>query len=1008
MGAYGAPVEGVSGEVVFSRDVLPVLSDYCFQCHGPDAKEGRKGDLRLDLEEDVKRERDGYFVIDPGNVEGSELIRRIFSNDPDEVMPPPELGRSPTSDEKLKLRQWVNDGAAWGKHWAFETVVRPEVPEGFENQVDAFVSKAMDGAGLEPNGLASKRTLARRLSLDLRGLPPTPAEVEDFVSDDSPGAWEKLVDRFLADEAFGQRMAWDWLDAARYADTNGYQGDNERTMWPWRDWVVRAYNDNLPFDDFTVWQLAGDLLPGATHDQILATGFNRNHMINGEGGRIAEENRVDYVMDMTETMGTVWLGLTFNCCRCHDHKFDPLKQEEYYEMTAFFNQTPVNGGGGNGQTPPVLASPSPSQNIEIEKLRLQLDEAQQQFETIRSEYKAKQADWEKATLDALTGESVWRPVRPVKAEARSQTLTIEDNMAVLASGANPATDEYVIEVQPGVGRISGFLLEALRHPSMTNNGLARSDSGNFVLTDIRFSRIKDPGSDDNPEALPVSSAEATFEQGNHTIDKAFDGDPQSGWAVWNGKPFDRDHAAVFRLTNPVELAAESVIRVQLSFESPHMSHNLGYFRISTSAAGKAGLPGSSDQLLADIRVAPGERTPAQYQRIEEAYFNSITELKDLASLRDKRRQAVDQFLGRVPKVMVMEDRRDKRPTYILDRGLYNQPGREVTADVPEALPAMAVRDPSRGADRLDLARWLVGRDQPLTSRVVVNRLWQMLFGVGLVKTSEDFGVQGEYPAQRELLDWLAAEFMESGWDTKHLLRLIVSSETYRRDSRITSAENYQTDPANHFLSRGARYRLPSWMIRDQALAASGILYSIPGGPSVNPYQPDGVWSEATFGKKKYQPGQGVELYRRSLYTFWRRIVGPTLFFDAARRQVCEVKPLRTNTPMHALTVMNDITYVEAAGNLAVRAMSAGDTFEDRLDFIYRRVLSRPPESSEQLIVRELLDKARQTFSENPGEAQSLLGNGVAPFAGRHDTIGLASWTIVCLNLLNLDETLNRE
>lgn len=754
------------GPIVFSRDVLPILSDSCFQCHGPDAKEGRKGDLRLDDETDAKRDRDGYRVVAEGHPDASELVHRLLSKDPDEQMPPPELGRPLSAGQIDTLKRWIAEGGRWGKHWAFEPIAPPSVPEGV-HPIDALVQRGLDAAGMKPNPPADPATLIRRLSLDLTGLPPTPEVISLFEAEfirHPPSAIRKLADRLLASPHYGERLAWDWLEAARYADSNGYQGDNERTMWPWRDWVVKAYNENLPYDQFTVWQLAGDLLPKPTHDQILATGFNRNHMINGEGGRIAEENRVDYVMDMSETMGTVWLGLTLNCCRCHDHKFDPVTQEDYYRFTAFFNQTPVTGGGGNPQTPPVLEIAAPEAIAARDAAR-------------------KERNLAKGLLDKAT--------EPEKA----------------------------------------------------------------ALT------------------APFNDAEA--------------------------------------------------------------------------------------------------------------------KLKSLDSA--------------IPKVMVMADQREPRKTFLLDRGLYNEPGREVIAGVPAVLlPAPQARN------RLDLARWLVAPEHPLTARVAVNRIWQMLFGIGLVKTAEDFGIQAEYPQQRELLDWLAAEYVATGWDTKGLIKTIVTSETYRRSSVIDSPSDFESDPANRLLARGARFRMPSWMIRDQALAASGLLGSGIGGAPVYPYQPSGIWDEATFGKKTYTESSGGDLHRRSLYTFWRRIVGPTEFFDTAKRQVCEVNPLRTNTPMHALTTLNSPTYVEAARFLAEAVLRSHPDETTRLDAVGLRLLAREPAPAEVAVWKRSLDRARGAFQKDPPAATSLLATGAKRSDPGLDPMEHAAWTALCLNLMNLDETLTKE
>ena len=818
--AEGAAVGLKEREIVFSRDILPILSDNCFHCHGPDPKEGRKGDLRLDVETEAKKVRDGHAAIAAGKAEESEVILRLLSSDRDEKMPPPKTGRALKQEQVALLKRWIDEGAQWGKHWSFEPLKRPPLNAGSGHPVDAIVDARLKNEGVSPSGPAPQHTLIRRLSLDLTGLPPTLAQLEMFLSDTAPGAWERAVDRTLASPAFGERMAWDWLDAARYADSNGYQGDADRTMWPWREWVVNAFNQNLPFNEFTVWQLAGDLLPAPTHEQILATGFNRNHMINGEGGRIAEENRVDYVMDMSETMGSVWLGLTLNCCRCHDHKFDPLTQREYYQFTAFFNQTPVTGGGGNAQTPPVLDCPLPGQSGKIEKA---------------------EADW-KRTLDLLRTK------------------------------------------------------EGELFPHAANKQLVES-------------------------------------------------------------------AATADLSKPVRDA---------------------------------------------LSLVPASRKSEQWELLIKEFGGKQDEYGTRLKAASNAKKALDEIRNAVPRVMVMKDEDKPRQTFLLNRGLYNQPGPEVQAAVPGVLPAMEVGDGRERATRLDLARWLVSEKNPLTARVAVNRFWQMLFGIGLIKTPEDFGVQAEYPVYPEILDWLASEFVESGWDVKRLLRTVVTSEAYKRSSVVSKPELRERDPDNRLLSRGPRFRMPSWMIRDQALFVSGLMNVSIGGPPVFPYQPAGVWEEATFGKRQYHQSSGSDLHRRSLYTFWRRIVGPTVFFDVARRQVCEVKPLRTNTPMHALTTLNDITYVEAAAAMARVALKSSSVDVDRLRTVAKRVLCRDLSPPELAVWMRTIERSRKAFEQDVHAAERLLGQVSAVKDGELQPAIHAAWTMLCLNLLNLDETLTKE
>jgi hypothetical protein len=820
-------------KVNFDRDVLPLLSDRCFQCHGPD-EQARKAKLRLDRKEDAL----GSGVIVAGKAAESELVKRITSTDPAEVMPPPKANKNLTPAQIATLKRWVEQGAEWGQHWAFVPVKRPEPPRirdakrsaWVRTPIDGFVLARLEREGLSPSPEADRVRLIRRVTLDLTGLPPTPEEVDAFLKDTSPNAYEKVVDRLLASPRFGERMAWDWLDAARYADSNGYQGDGERTMWPWRDWVVKAFNENVPYDRFTVEQLAGDLLPNPTKDQILATGFNRNHMINGEGGRIAEENRVEYVFDQTETTATVWLGLTFTCCRCHDHKFDPLRRRDYYGLFAYFNQTPVNGGGGSGQTPPVI-----------------------DFSTPQQEQKRKAAQ---AAYDALV-----KKVQPVEARLREA-------------------------------------------------GMAKDKDGKYATT----------------------------------------------------------------LPQLIESA---------------------------------------------LRKGPNDRADQNYDELAKFYRDKEPEYAKLLAELRQARKARDAANAAVAKVMVMADLPQPRDTFLLTRGDYQKREGKVLPGIPsvfrdedEWLP-WATR-----TNRLDLAKWIVSPDNPLTARVTVNRCWQTFFGTGLVKTTEDFGRQGERPSHPELLDWLAAEFVSPSpptavgglsrpWDVKHLVRLIVMSATYRQSSAMTP-ELRERDPDNRLLARGPRHRLPSWMIRDQALAVSGLLTPTLGGPPVKTYQPAGIWEEATFGNKRYVQDKGEALYRRSLYVFWRRIVGPTMFFDSANRQTCTVKSVTTNTPLHALATLNDVTYAEAARALAQLAMEkAGTTDAGRLAFAFRRVTARQPTEAEVKILVGAVEKQRKLFAADRDAALKLLKVGESPRNEKLDTVEHAALAVVCLMVLNLDETQNK-
>ncbi|MGB0579223.1 MAG: PSD1 and planctomycete cytochrome C domain-containing protein [Limisphaerales bacterium] len=804
-----------AASIDFSRDVLPILSDKCFHCHGPDEAQ-RKAKLRLDTEAGVLREQDRVIV--PGKSSESEFVRRVFATD-DDLMPPVDSNRKLSAAEKETLKRWIDEGAKWGRHWAFVKPLRPNSPatedKWVRNDIDQFVLARLEKEGMRPMAEADQRTLIRRVTLDLTGLPPTRGEIQEFVSDKSPNAFVKVVERLLKSPHFGERMAWDWLDIARYADTNGYQGDRTRTMWPWRDWVVAAFNLNMPYDQFTVEQLAGDMLPAATVEQKIATGFNRNHMINGEGGRIAEENRVEYIFDQVETTATTWLGLTMTCSRCHDHKYDPIYLDDYYGLFDIFNRTPVNGAGGNAQMPPIVEAFS---------------------------------DAERKKLG---------------------------------------------EMGAAIGRI--------------------------------------------------------------------------------GKEVDEFELALF--PRPKGKAAAA------SEKAAKLSGNIKGELKKTAAR-------RNRRRLGEFKNA--------FKKSEPIYVELITKLEKAMASRES-------FSGNLPRVMVMQDTKP-RETFVLERGTYNKPGRKVKAQLIGSLHPAPKDAP---VNRLTMAKWIVDPENPLTARVTVNRFWQMLFGAGLVRSPEDFGVQGQKPTHPELLDWLAVDFVESGWDVKRLLKQMVTSATYRQSTRA-GEEAYANDPDNRLLARAPRFRLPSWMIRDQALAISGLLNRQAGGASVNSYQPTGVWAEATFGKIKYRQDSGDKLYRRSLYLFWRRIVGPTTFFDVAKRQTCEVKPPRTNTPLHALVTMNDITYVEAARVFAEQVMSESESERKRIRIAFSAATGRPPKGVEIELLQKKLSELRSTFTADTKAAGKLASAGERPRNEKLPVTEVAAYTGLCNLILNLDEVVTKE
>lgn len=1015
----------------FTKDIRPILSENCSFCHGPD-EQHREADLRLDTSEGA------WSVIKKGSSKESELYRRILTDDPDLQMPPAESNRRLTTKQRETIRQWIDQGAEWEQLWSLQPLRKPPIPETpprtttpRHNPIDAFVQERLRRSSLQASSEASRETLIRRLSLDLTGLPPTPEQTRRFLEDDSDDAYEQLVNRVLKSRHYGQRMAWAWLDAARYADTNGYQGDSERTMWPWRDWVVQAFNENLPYDQFTLWQLAGDLLPESSHQQKLATAFNRNHMINGEGGRIAEENRVEYVMDMTETMGTVWLGMTLNCCRCHDHKYDPILNREYYQLFAFFNQTSVNGAGGNAQTPPVLQSPSPQQRQAVEELIKRQQKKVTEQRTRSKELHEEQQEWEQSRIHEIQSAATWTTLKTLNATSVNSSLLVQEDGSILAKVAAesqepPPNDTYTILVDLpkqdlAARKITSLRLDTLRHADFQNS-LSHSDSGNFVLTEISLRILDETGS---PVAKPVQikSAEATFEQGSHLITNAFDGSKSTGWAVYEGGRVSKDHAAIFRFNPAIDLATNERLEITLAHDSVHEKHNIGRFLLSSTDNADLNLSDKSQSLLAALVADPEKRNQQQKELITNSQQNEDKRYREISESLKEIEQEIQRLRNAWPKVMVMADQPQPRKTYLLERGLYNQPKEEVTAGLPSsvllAAPSTAPQKPEdQILNRLDLAKWLIHPDHPLTARVTVNRFWQQFFGTGLVETTEDFGTQGETPEHLDLLNWLAKDFLENNWDVKDLVRKIVTSHTYRQSSVIPSKEAYDVDPSNRLLSRAPRYRLPAWMIRDQALAVSGLLSPVSEGPSVNTYQPAGVWEEASFGKKKYRQDTGEKLYRRSLYVFWRRIIAPTMFFDNASRQTCTVRTGRTNTPLHALQTLNGTTYVESARELAkwslhqkiadLEQVKENDLDQKRIDLIMNRVLARKASEDEKKILVKGLERARGRFAKDQDASVAFLSVGESPHDESLDAEELAAWSSLCLAVLNFDETLNRE
>jgi hypothetical protein len=951
--AFAQPVE-------FNRDIRPILSDRCFTCHGPDAA-NRKTKLRFDLEGGFRIAlANGRFPIVPGDPDQSEMVRRIASENAAVRMPPAYAGKEKLKPGEIDLiRRWIAQGAHWQPFWSLIPPQRPAVPsvqqrDWSRNPIDAFILNRLEREGLHPSPQADPATLIRRVTLDLTGVAPTLSEVDAFLADPSPAAYEKVVDRLLRSPRYGERMAFRWMENARYGDTNGYQTDGPREMWRWRDWVVAAFNRNLPFNQFTIEQLAGDLLPNPTLDQLIATGFNRNHRTNGEGGIIPEEYRVEYVADRAQTTSIVWMGLTIGCARCHDHKYDPIAQKDFYRLFAFFNQIPNEQGfaWNYGNEDPRVKAPLPEQAQHLAGLDRQIAE--------RRSLGVRPAP--KSIQDSL----VYHHAGP---EHFDGARVIEsDGKAADFDYMQPFTYAAWIRSESPKGTIVSHVedyFEGMGHALYLIDGKLRLHI-HRRFTDLGI-RVE--------TATPIA-----LNQWQHVL-VTYDGDRKAaGVRIYlNGQPqplqilFDQNNEPIHHPKTPLRIGAGGGL---------HFVGDIRDVRIYSRAL-----------TAEEAAILPDPESAAQ--------IAATPEQRELAALEAERQQ----FYRGIPTVMVMADGAN-RETFLLKRGAYDSPGEKVTGGVPEVLRQLPPDWPN---NRLGLARWLVDRTNPLTARVTVNRLWQTFFGVGIVKTVDDFGSQGEWPVHPELLDWLAVEFMDSGWDVKALIKTMVSSATYRQSSK-TTPELLQKDPDNRLLARAPRYRLGPEMIRDQALAASGLLVEKLGGPSVKPYQPPGLWQElASGGGYKADTGEG--LYRRSLYTYWKRTVAPPFMvnFDSPNREQCTVSENRTNSPLQALDLMNDVAFLEASRKLAERIMVEGGTSkQQRAAYGYRLLLARAPNPAQLAVLLKMLDNLESTYRRDPAAAAQFLKQGDSPIRPNFDVSELAAYTGLASLLLNLDETITKQ
>ena len=1156
----------------FNRDIRPILSDNCYACHGPD-EAGRKAKLRLDRRPDALAVlKSGAAAVVPGKPQESSLIKRVVTQDADDLMPPAKTGKKLTPAQIDKLRQWITDGADWPEHWAY-TPAQRKAPPAVENRrwvrnpIDQFVLAKLEKDGLEPSPEADDATLIRRASLDLTGLPPTVEEVDAYLADTRPDKYEQLADRLLASPRYGEHMARYWMDSVRYADAHGYHIDSQRDIWAYREWVVNAFNANKRFDEFTTEQLAGDLLPNPSTAQKVATGFVRCNMSTGEGGIIEAEYAAKYAFDRTETLGTVWLGLTLVCARCHTHKYDPIAQREYYGLYAIFNQLDEPVMDGNRPNPdPFLKLPSPEQSSRLEWLQDHLRTGQAKVDGPAPALDQAQTGWMQQWHEKLA--SAWTLVAPESARSlatNAATLQVQADRSVLASGTRPETDRYELTLAPAPGRVSAIRLEALPDPNLPGQASGRADDGRFQLSEFEIELV--PAADGPekgaPRKLKIRTALADAADAEQSVDRAIDGRADTGWGLTPAAG-RQPHQALFVLDEPVGVTVGAKLRLRLAFEAAKSGRSLGHFRLALGqgddlarllnpprfepwklvgplpspglAAGLAQVyppetqldlkatfagvreearwhdrgdlaDGATHTLVDELHGVHGtfflhrtiqapEAVEAEFSlRADDVFkvwlngkpvaertdpekdrglstkfrvnlaagenrllvkivnhqgskrFSFGKEIGDgdaltpevatiLASVaapegdwaprvRDLyRRRHSEEFRNlfddmarwreeqgaieaAIPTTLVAKELAKPRDTFLLSRGEYDKPADRVAPGVPSILPAWPAGAPT---NRLGLARWLLDPAHPLTARVIVNRYWQAMFGTGLVKTSDDFGVQGDRPSHPDLLDWLATEFVQSGWNVKHLERLMVTSATYRQASAVTPAL-LARDPENRLLARGPRFRADAEVVRDSLLFIGGLLADQTGGRSAKPFEPPGLWEAVSYNNaQKYVQDRGTGNYRRSLYTHWKRQSPPPnmLIFDAPTREYCVVRRPRTNTPLQALALLNDPQFVEASRSLAQRMVLQGGTDPvDRLRYGFRLATGRRPDADEVRILRGLLDAQLAEFRTQPDAAAQFLSPGEFKTRAGLDPIELAAWTSVANLLLNLDETVTK-
>lgn len=1001
-----------SRQVGYNRQIRPLLSDKCFLCHGPD-QGSRKAGLRLDQRESALKK-----AIVPGKPEDSELIRRILADDPHDVMPPPETHKSLSPEEKELLRAWIAEGAEYEPHWAYLPPVKPEVPAG-TNAVDYLVRERLARLGLQPSPEADRRTLARRLYFDLIGLPPSPAEVAAFEQDTSPDACQTLVERLLSSPHYGERMAISWLDAARYADTIGYHSDNPRNVWPYRDYVIRAFNRNKPFDQFTREQIAGDLLPDSGQEQKVGSAFNRLLLSTEEGGAQPKDYEYRMLTDRVRAVGSVWLGQTFGCAACHDHKFDPITMKDFYSLGAVFAdiKEPIIGA-----REPGMVVPSESQTAELERLQAEAARLKTAYTNLDSRVQPEFEAWRKNLANALEQERLWTVLTPAEASASEGVkLTPTSEGGLLAVGKNPDKDTYQLTFTNLPTRLTALRLDALPHDSLPAKGPGRAGNGNFVVTEIVLRIRNDQGTE---TTLALKGARADIEQsaaaegnpyGAWTAAAAIDGDakgPGFGWAILpeTGKP----HHLLLELATPVQLGPQDRLQVEIRQNLGNGNHTLGHFKLLACAdpqlaAAPAPWPPAAD--LVALISPPADQADSAQARLFSRFKETTPSLQaDRAAIAKAEKAAAD-YEGQLPRCLVTVSTEEKRTVHILPRGdfLKETNGPIVQAALPAYLLSKSAAPAEGPITRLELANWLVARENPLTARVTVNRLWKQFFGLGLSRVLDDLGSQGETPPNQALLDWLACEFMDSGWDVKHIVRILVTSYAYRQVS-TPSAELAARDPYNREIACQGRWRLDAELVRDTALSLAGALNLAIGGASVKPYQPPGYWENLNFPTRTYEASTGPDQFRRGLYTWWQRsYLHPSLLaFDAPTREECAAERNRSNIPQQALVLLNDPTYVEASRAFGMRILKeAGPQPRERVAWAWRQALARDPADAEMQNLLDLQSRMQAEYAANGDAAAAFLKVGEIPVPEGISQPELAAWSQVARVILNLHETITR-